>query len=829
MLGYFRGGDREGLAGMARWRRRRFALRGHRTLRGVSSIVFLAAAGFGAWGRVEARGNLGMAVPAFAVESAAKQDTQREAKQAKTGRIDGVVRTVGGQGIAGVSLTVRAADAGEPGQAFERHTAGTQEGRFSFSDLPAGKYTLRAEAPWFQPATREVILCVGQAAESLEIMLRILPVNESVVVSATRTAQQLDDLPAQATVLSAKDVSHAATLTLDDFLRQAPAFSLFRRSSSLVSHPTTQGVSLRGIGASGVSRTLVLLDGVPFNDPVGSWVYWSKIPLLQVDEIEVDEGGISALYGSSAMAGAIDLTTRRPSSALVDVEGLWGTRGTGQLDLFAGDRRGRFTYSLGNDLFRTGGFILTSEPFRGPVDVNAASQHETANGRVDRLVSKNTLIFLSGRYFNEVRDNGTPLQTNGTREGFLQAGLRSHTRGGSDWQGNFYSFDQRFRSSFSSIAPNRQTETLTLLQSEPSYGYGGNGQWSHPLPGAQVLMVGGDGRWIYARDHENAFAGTTTRERRIPGEQAFGGGFFQDVWSPWWRFNVVAGARVDYWRNYGASRTETVLPANTTTVMPFPDVSKTTVTSRAGVVFRPARGFSLRGAFYQGFRAPTLDELYRSFRVGNVVTNANPDLGPEHLNGYEFGVNQQLTTRIFWRITLFADRLDNPVSNVTISTTPTLITQQRENLGYANVKGAEGEISYRLEQRWSLDAKYLFNQSVVGSFAADPTIVGKLLPQVPKHRTSARVLYSHPKWADASVEGRYESYRFDDSQNQRKLGSYFVLNLQVSRSFGERWRGFLNLENALNREYFVQTTPVPQIGTPILFSGGVRFRWSKDR
>ena len=100
---------------------------------------------------------------------------------------------------------------------------------------------------------------------------------------------------------------------------------------------------------------------------------------------------------------------------------------------------------------------------------------------------------------------------------------------------------------------------------------------------------------------------------------------------------------------------------------------------------------------------------------------------------------------------------------------------------------------------------------------------------MPKHRTSARVLYSHPKWADASVEGRYESYRFDDSQNQRKLGSYFVLNLQVSRSFGERWRGFLNLENALNREYFVQTTPVPQIGTPILFSGGVRFRWSKDR
>jgi outer membrane receptor protein involved in Fe transport len=570
-----------------------------------------------------------------------------------------------------------------------------------------------------------------------------------------------------------------------------------------------------------------MLDGVPFNDPVGSWVYWSKIPLLQIERIEVDEGGVSALYGSSAMAGLIDITTRRPSAALFDAEGLWGTRGTADLDFFAGDRRAPFTYSAGGSLFRTDGFNLIPETFRGPVDVNASSQHETLNGRLDAQVSKNTLVFLGGRYFNEVRDNGTRLQTNGTREGLLQAGLRSRTKDGSDWQGNFYSFDQVFRSSFSSIAANRQSEMLTLLQNEPSYGYGGNGQWSRPLPGSQVLMVGADGRWIYARDHENAFAGATTRDRRIPAEQAFGGGFFQDFWSPWWRLNVIAGARVDYWRNYGASRTETLLPANTTTVTTFPDVSKTTVTSRAGLVFRVTRSFSVRGAFYQGFRAPTLDELYRSFRVGNVLTNANPNLGPEHVNGYEFGLNQQVTTRIFWRATLFADRLDNPVSNVTISTTPTLITQQRQNLGYANVKGAEGEINYKLEQRWGLEAKYLFNQSVVGSFAADPTIVGNLLPQVPKHRTSARIFYSHPRWADASVEGRYESYRFDDSLNQQKLGSYFVLNLEVSRALGERWRGFVNLENALNREYFVQTTPVPQIGTPILFSGGVQYHWSK--
>lgn len=465
------------------------------------------------------------------------------------------------------------------------------------------------------------------------------------------------------------------------------------------------------------------------------------------------------------------------------------------------------------------------------MDVNATSQHETLNGRIDDQLTSNTLIFLGGRFFNEVRGNGTRLQNNATREGLLQAGLRSHTADGSNWQANFFSFDQRFRSSFSSIAASRQTETLTLLQHEPAYGYGGNAQWSRLLPGSQLLAIGGDGRWTYARDFENAFSnkGINTTDRRIPGAQALAGAFFQDFWTPWWRLNVIFGARADYWKNEDASLTQTALATNTATLTVFPDVSKTTVNSRAGMVFRVTRSLSLRGAFYQGFRAPTLDELYRSFRVGNVVTQANPNLGPEHVNGYEFGVNQQVTQKLFWRATLFANRLDNPVSNVTISSTPTLITQQRQNLGYADVKGAEAEVDYRLEQRWEMQASYLFNQAVVGSFAANPAIVGNLLPQVPKHRTSVLVSYSHPKWVDAELEGRYESHRFDDTLNDFKLGSYFVLNLGVSRALSDRWSGFLNLENAFNREYFVQTTPVPQIGTPILLSGGVRFHWSKDR
>ena len=267
-------------------------MRGNRALpriAAVSSIVFFA--GLHVPGAICAHRRFEVLQTIHLAEAGIAQEQPAEANQKKTNRIDGAVQTADGRTIAGVTLTLRSAEAREA-QSLERQATGTQEGKFTFSDLPAGKYTLRAEAPGFQPVTKEVILSEGARIESLQITLQILPVNETVVVSETRTAEQLGDLPAQVTVLSEKDISQTAALTIDDFLKQVPSFSLFRRSSSLVSHPTTQGVSLRGIGASGVSRTLVLLDGVPFNDPVGSWVYWSKIPLLGIDTLEVDEGGV---------------------------------------------------------------------------------------------------------------------------------------------------------------------------------------------------------------------------------------------------------------------------------------------------------------------------------------------------------------------------------------------------------------------------------------------------------------------------------------------------------------------------------------------------------
>ena len=160
----------------------------------------------------------------------------------------------------------------------------------------------------------------------IAIILQPAALSETVTVTATSNEQRSGDLPASIALVNREALDRSAGLSADEVLRQVPTFSLFRRSSSLVSHPTTQGVSLRGIGPSGVSRTLVLLDGVPFNDPFGGWVYWTRVPLEAADRVEVVEGATSSLYGNYAMGGVINILDAAPQTRTLDARAVSAAR-----------------------------------------------------------------------------------------------------------------------------------------------------------------------------------------------------------------------------------------------------------------------------------------------------------------------------------------------------------------------------------------------------------------------------------------------------------------------------------------------------------------------
>ena len=198
-----------------------------------------------------------------------------------------------------------------------------------------------------------VVRVGGALRTKSSVVLKIATLFETVTVTPTRTEKRLGDVPVSANIVEKETIRQSPAVVADDVLRQVPTFSLFRRSSSLSSHPTAQGVSLRGIGPSGVSRTLVLVDGVPFNDPFGGWVYWTRVPLESVDRIEVIDGSSSSLYGNYGMGGVINIIPHAcRGRRTLEFKTQYGNHNSPKADFFASDVWGKLGVAVEGERVR---------------------------------------------------------------------------------------------------------------------------------------------------------------------------------------------------------------------------------------------------------------------------------------------------------------------------------------------------------------------------------------------------------------------------------------------------------------------------------------------
>ncbi|MGH9897671.1 MAG: TonB-dependent receptor, partial [Pyrinomonadaceae bacterium] len=195
--------------------------------------------------------------------------------------------------------------------------------------------------------------------------------SEEVTVTATRTETKIGDTAASVRLIDNEALTSTSALTVDDALRQVPGVILFRRSGSRTANPTSQGVSLRGVGASGASRALVFYDDVPLNDSFGGWVYWSRVPRVSIDRIEVLRGGASNLYGSAALGGVVQVISRDNQTLfrhdadlnhdyVLSLESSYGTQTTPDASIYASGRIGRrreWSGSIAAEGFYTNGYI----------------------------------------------------------------------------------------------------------------------------------------------------------------------------------------------------------------------------------------------------------------------------------------------------------------------------------------------------------------------------------------------------------------------------------------------------------------------------------------
>jgi outer membrane receptor protein involved in Fe transport len=603
----------------------------------------------------------------------------------------------------------------------------------------------------------------------------------AVVVQAARLPPAPGD--AAFSILTISPAALQSSDRLDEALATAPGFSLFRRTSSLAANPTTQGVSLRGFAPSGASRSLVTLDGVPQNDPFGGWVIWTALPSEDLDGAELVRGAGAGPYGAGALTGVVSLTEHGAQPAMAfDADG--GEPGYGHAAAMVDANAGPVNLLAVASGEHSDGWVPEIEG-RGPADDRLSLTDWNVAARAQAALGAGVLAVRAGAY-DEARHAGLVGAQSNARGEFASATWAAAPEpGGFGWRLQGWVRGSNLANTSVSVSPGQLVATPANNEyATPALGYGFNGALRRAWTGAD-LEVGVDVRAATADDHElfsyNAGQHAFLKNREAGGRTVVAGAYLEAdrTWGGWL---FDAGARGDYWGSADGHLFERLISTGAVTLgQQYPARSGVVPTGRVGAKRDLGHGVYLRAAAYAGFRAPTLNELYRPFRVGNNTTNANPALRPERLEGVEAGVGGADAAGA-WSLTAFANRLSDAVTNVTLSSSPAGTVFQRQNAGVISAAGLEGEAERHVTDTVELTAAFDWTWSRVNGGTAAPQLTGLRPAQAPRLVLTGGADWRPIPRLTLRAEAHYESRRFDDDRNTVTLRPGATLDLQA------RWR-----------------------------------------
>ncbi len=626
-----------------------------------------------------------------------------------------------------------------------------------------------------------------------------------IVITAQPLRPARAEAPLSVTVITAGDLRGAGAAGLDQILQQVAGLQLFRRSDARSANPTSQGVTLRALGGNASSRALLLLDGVPQTDPFGGWINWPAYDPLALAEVRVTRGGGSVANGPGALAGTIALASADQPGIVADTAA--GSRGSAEGRLMITRQLGPGRASIALHAARGDGFRPIVAADRGPVDGAAPYRNATGRMRWTGPLTAGIALEVAASAFTDERSRGLPFSDIASRG--TDASLRLVGRGAWQWTALGYVQRRDFESAFAATDAARTTARLTSLQYDvPGRSLGWSVEVRPPLGDNREVRLGADGRHMQGRSDElgSYVAGLATRDRSAGGRTAHAGVFAEASWDcgP---LLLTGGARLDRFAVVNGRFSERDLASGfLTRDILYADRSQWLGSARAGGEVALSPRTSLRTAAYTGWRPPTLNELFRPFRLGSDATAANAELDPERLAGIEAGLDHRAASSRL-QLTLFRNGLSDAIANVTLGAGPGRFPQvgfvpaggqfrQRQNLRAIDVTGVEAGASWS-RGPWRLSAEGSWTRARIADDGLGRALAGLRPAQTPALSASASLAWSGDP-IEAGLQLRAVGSQFEDDLNRERLPAAATLDASLGLRLGKRFRFVARAENLLD-------------------------------
>ena len=595
------------------------------------------------------------------------------------------------------------------------------------------------------------------------------------------------------------------SLSLDQALRKLSSVDTFRSIDSFTAHPTTQGVRFRHTATNATSRALLLVDGVPQNDPFGGWIYWNKLPSESISSLETFTVGSVPAWGNYSSGGAIQITTKSPSldQSRYSIQG--GSFGTVKASLLHNAALSENTgISVEGRLFSSDGYTVVSPEQRGLVDIDSESEYEYLRIQLAHQINDDWQWALTGQYFDEERINGTALSPNSTSATDISWTLNKDADSGPGF--NFVAFyqDRDFKNIFSSVAEDRASERQVLDQfSVPAEAIGGQATFFWEGSGYVNFLAGADFRESTGSANERTrnLGSGFTRERHEGGEQSFIGGFITAQALTDEDSTLEGTLRLDHWKQNDGFRREFNLETGAQTRdTHYPYRSGDVVSFNGRYTRQLDTNWSFGALAFQGFRAPTLNELYRPFRVRNDIFESNPGLNKETTTGGELNFNYQDESNTF-QLSVFHYSMDDMVTNTFLHDDVGFDSlcgfvpgggscNQRTNIDDSEVQGFEAAWQWDPGNNVVFLFNYTFADTEFKHSSLLPAIEGNSFPLSPKHKLNSQVLWQFNESLNFVGQAQYRSNHYDNVLNTRKLDSSVVVGIGMHYQAPDQPWGF---------------------------------------